>query len=684
MEFLLEIGVEEIPAAFLPEGRRNLEKAFASHFAGFPSFIASCRPRVYGTPRRLTLHVSDIPARSEDVVEKHKGPPARVAFDAEGRPTKAAEGFARKVGVGIEALKREGEYVTAEVTVAGRPAKELLVEAVPAVLSALPWPKSMRWNATGVRFVRPVRWIVALVDAEVLPVSWSGLTAGRTSWIRRMTDADGVASPVEIPATGAYLETLAGHGVLVDPERRAAVIRRQLEEAAIREGAEPVFMDGETTVPYLADHVEDPEIMVGDFDETYTRAPREVLELTMWRHQKYVPLVSGDRLLPRFLVVSNRTFGQNAEAAAEARRRENVAAGNRRVLSARLSDANYFWATDLERRLADRVEDLGRVTFHKDVGSMLERVNRIEGTAARIAPLLGVEDVDAVRRAARLSKADLTTKMVFEFPELQGVIGRRLAEAQGEPAPVAAAIEEHYWPLGADPRVPRGVSACVALAEKSDTLHSIFGAGMEPTGSADPFALRRAAIGIVRILLEHGRPFDLRELIRDEKVLAFVRQRALNHLVERGEGRMNAGIAEAVAAVGWTDLPDLERRARAASQLRERADFDDMATSFKRVMNILEPSDDVAPAVDGSLLVEEAEKALMGAADALDREVAGSLAQGRVDDALTAMAGVRPAVDRFFDDVLVNADDAALRRNRKALLARLGSIFLRVLDFSRL
>lgn len=677
MNYLLEIGVEEIPAGFLPEGRRELEERARQILAEEgENFARRIQYTICSTPRRLALLLGNLEERSDDRVEKHKGPPAKAAYDAAGKPTKAAEGFAKKVGATVDALEREGEYVVARVSVPGRAVEQILADAAPRILEALQWPKSMRWNEGGKRFVRPVRWIVSLLEDHELRVAWAGISSSRISRLRRCAPGS-VSREVVIPTASLYAETLAKEGVIVEHAKRAEFIRMGAEKCAREASGQILYIHNEMYV-FLADLVEDPCVIIGEFDPSLASIPGEVLELTMWRHQKYIPLhrMNGAPM-PKFLITANRTFGPAKDPL---QFEANVKAGNRRVLSARLSDAQYFWTTDLKRPLMDRVEDLGRVMYQKDAGSVLDRVNRIGLTAARIAPLLGISDLDAVRRAARLAKADLTTKMVFEFPELQGVIGRRLAEAQGERPEIAQAIEEHYWPLGADPRIPRGLSAVIALADKADTLETIFRVGLEPTGSADPFGLRRAAIGVIRILLAHGQPFDVTTLFGSPKVLDFVRGRMLHYFADQLATSVN--VIDAVASVGWTDLPSLQRRAAAAAKLPQRPDYEHLTISFKRVMNILDETGDSA--CDPALLAEPAERDLGDAVRALDADVAKRLAAGDVDGALSVMAAIRPAVDRFFDDVLVNAEDPALRRNRKALLRSLGAIFLRVLDFSRL
>ncbi|PIU47599.1 MAG: glycine--tRNA ligase subunit beta [Candidatus Hydrogenedentes bacterium CG07_land_8_20_14_0_80_42_17] len=681
MKFLLEIGTEEIPAGFLPNGRTALKKSSEDILikSGLTNFVIT----EYGSPRRLAILADNLPLKSNDSIETYKGPPLRVAFDSDGNPTKAAIGFAKKVGVNISEISKEGEYLIAKVHIPGRTLTEILSDAIPLIIESIPWPKSMRWNNSGKRFVRPVRWIVALLENNIVNAEWSGVIAGRNSFIRRMpNEKDLMSRPVPINSASEYVDTLRNANVIVDHRERIKFIRDGIEKKAKLIGAEPVLLSGEETFLYLCDHTEDPEIMVADFDTAFITAPREILELTMWRHQKYIPLIKNGKLIPKFILVSNRTFGHSSNDEANERRYLNVILGNRRVLSARLSDAIFFWKTDIERPLISRAEDLAKVTFQKDAGTVLQRVERITALALRIAPILKHQDLKRVERAVRLSKADLTTKLVFEFPELQGVIGKRIALHQGEDLEIAESIEEHYWPIGADPRIPKGLSAIVALAEKADTLHSIFGVGLEPTGSADPYGLRRAALGIIRILLENKISFDITNLISGEKVLNFVRQRLVNYISETL--KINIAVLEAVAASGWHNFVDFELRAIAASKLKERSDFEDMVTSFKRVMNILDSEEGRSSEPSQEKFVEPAEKDLFNAVSILDRNVAENLSNGNIEEALDEIAKMRPLVDKFFDEVLVNTDDLSLRINRKALLNRLGLIFLRIMDFSRL
>ncbi|RMH55916.1 MAG: glycine--tRNA ligase subunit beta [Candidatus Hydrogenedentota bacterium] len=728
--FLLEIGCEEIPAAFLPGGRASLKAAARDLFSDIPGAEPAVDAiRVTGSPRRLVLFLPELPLETEARSESVKGPPERVAFDSDGNPTKAAIGFARRFGLEPSALEVEGGYCRARITHPARPMVEVLRERIPALIDAVSWPKSMRWDDSGKRFVRPVRWIVALLGTEPIVFRWGRIESGRTTRVRRIKNngaSEDLLEEIVVSSAGGYFDVLRGAGVKADHEERIASIEKAVSEKEAETGFKVVRMDEETTTAYLADHVEAPRVIEAEFDQAYLSVPRDVLELTMWRHQKYLPLERHGVLVNKFLVVADRTFGDRRSDEVFC---ANVVSGNRRVLSARLADAKYFWEEDVKRPLRERVPDLDRVTFQKDAGSMGERVERIRRLAERIAPGFGVDAAKA-SEAAFLAKADLTTKMVFEFPELQGVVGRRIAEEQGMDAEIAAAIEEHYGPLGNDTQVPRGLSAVVAVADKADLLETIFGVGLEPTGSADPFGLRRAAIGIIRILFAEEPNLRFSELVSLPSVKRFLRARLLHYVVEHWEelggekgGTLNIEIADAVASAvprhsvvgvgesrktdtvpeeeeeeggeigtageegkGWDDPRDFLARLRAASRLPKRDDFEDLVVSFRRVANILRKEGRVprGEGVDENLMSEPAEKALWKRFREAERFVEERLERRDVDRALDAVADLRPAVDEFFDKVLVNAEDSAVKTNRKRLLDDLNRLFLRFMDFSRI
>lgn len=711
-DFLLEVGVEEIPARMVEGALEALERLGRWHLA--EARLRHGRVEVFATPRRLALRVADIAARTDEAVERLKGPPDRVAF-ADGRPTAAAEGFARRAGVGVGDLARADGYVWAERRTPGRPAAEVLVEIVPRIVAGIPWPKSMRWKSSSTppaRFVRPVRWLVCLLGARVLPVEVAGVRAGAVTFGRRFTGrrATFLTGPrVPIHAPRRYLDLLERAGVLADRDRRIGRVARLLADAAKKEGASLDFaVPTLEAIETLADLVEEPSVVAAEFDERHLSLPREIVRVCLWHHQKYVGLADAHgRPTNRFLVVRN--------AAPKDPGAENVAAGNRRVVEARLADAAHFFREDRRRPLEAHRERLRGVVFHERAGTLFERTERIGRLAARIAVEVGIarKSGEAARaeRAGRLSKADLVTQTVFEFPELQGTVGRILARLEGEFDEVAEAIEDHYKPTGARGDLPRAgsIAGAVALADKIDLLVALFAAGERPDAAGDPFGLRRAAIGVLRILLrDHpdaphppegpaGRwhlplratiAFALEGLAAQgrpaaagvaDDVVAFVRGRLATLLAERGIRR---DIVEAALAAGDDDPAEAAGRAEAIEAWRSRPDFEAITTSFKRVANIL---DDGAAAgrVDPALFEHEAERALHAEAGRLEARARVHRKKNDVPALLEDLAAIRPAVDRFFDDVLVNCDDAARRANRKALLARLADLFRTVVDFSK-
>ena len=691
-DFILEIGVEEVPAGFAEQGRRNLARLATTKLSEmYFGDTSSGEVSVFSTPRRLVLKIVGLPSTSLEQKEKHKGPPIRIAYDDDGKPTKALEGFAKRLKLSVDELEKDGEYVFAETVSPGCNIRELIQGMVPQILDELPWPKSMKWDATQKTFVRPVRWITAFLDNDPLDLNWAGVQSGNTSVLRRPVGEDVVGS-VSLSGFSKYESELEAVGVMMDQEKRTQIIREETQKIAKSLGGEPVLLDGDGTYRYLADHVEKPIVLTGEFDDAFLAVPREVLELTMWQHQKYIPLVKGDKLLPRFIITANRSFGSTGPES-DTTFEKNVLAGNRRVLSARLSDAQYFWQADQDKKLIERLDDLKAVTFQKDAGSIFDRVERIKEIAVKIASAMGVDNESQVRRAAELAKADLTTKMVFEFPELQGVVGRRLTEAEGEDSDISAAIEEHYWPLGGGAELPTDLSAVIALADKLDLLSSIFGVGLEPTGSKDPYALRRAAIGIVRILKESGENLSVQDLITttgrpEEAVTEFVHVRSLHVAVDEmktaGVSGVNMEVADAVAFACRGNIPEFYRRLPAAASLTKRSDYEDIKTSFKRVKNIQKPSEaDLGSLWDGVEL-EAAEQKLVDKTDELQKLITENLEQQNYDAVLNAIANMRPEVDNFFDAVLVNDPDENIRKRRHAMLQRLARIFDQFMDFSKL
>ena len=677
---LVELLTEELP----PKALRALGYAFAD------ALVEALRadgfaPRdgaftVYATPRRLAVLVREVAARAPDRTVEIKGPSVKAGLSADGTPSQALAGFARKHGVAPEALQRihdgKQEVFVHRAVVAGAALDAALAPAIAAALGRLPAPKLMRWGDSQAEFVRPVRGLVMLHGERVVPGTVLGVASGRCTRGHRFL-GKGV---IELAHADDYESLLEHDGkVIANFELRAHAIRERLREAA---GGASIAAD-DALYDEVTALVECPAVYQGHFDRAFLEVPQECLMLTMKQNQKFFPLVDGQgRLLNRFLIVSNMAIAHP----------HHIVKGNERVLRARLADAKFFYDQDRRRPLAARVEGLAQVVYHNRLGSQLERTERIERLADAIARKLGA-DRTKVRRAARLAKADLLTGMVGEFPELQGVMGMHYARHDGEDEAVARAIEAHYRPRFAGDALPEdAVGDCVALADKLDTLAGIWSVGGAPTGDKDPFALRRAALGVVRILVEHRLPLDLVELLEDaaaacgaaacaREVHAFALERLRSYLREKG---FAADEIESVVADSPGRIDLVLPRLHAVQVFRGLAEAASLAAANKRIRNILRRADFVPGAVEPALFTEPAERALHAALERVRAEVAAKAAAGAYTESLRLLAQVRPDVDRFFDEVLVNAEDAALRTNRLRLLAELERTLNRVADLSRL
>jgi glycyl-tRNA synthetase beta chain len=682
---LVEIGTEELP----PKALLRLSTAFAAAFekalAGAGLACDTVTP--YCSPRRLALSVQALAERQPDRVEQRRGPAVKAAFDADGNPTKAALGFARSCGVEVEALGRvggdNGEWLAYEAEIPGRALAELLGELLEQALAALPIPKRMRWGAGEVEFVRPVHWVVALHGTGIVPCTVLGLDAGRTTRGHRFHHGGSIA----LAAADDYLETLARDGhVLADFEQRRARILEQVaawcREHDLEAVLDPDLVDEVTAL------VEWPAVLGGSFDAAFLALPEEALIASMQGHQKYFPLRDRDRRLAnRFLTVSNIESSNPAL----------VRDGNERVIRPRLADADFFYRTDRAQPLAARVAGLADMLFEKRLGSLADKTARVERLAARIAAACGA-DAAVVERAAHLARADLLSAMVGEFPELQGTMGRYYARADGEDAAVAAALGEFYQPRFAGDAIPASPAGrAVALADKIDTLVGIFGIGLAPTGDKDPYALRRAALGSLRILIEGDIDLDLLEVIETARaiygeialaedtarqVYTYMRERLRGYYQERG---VPGDVCAAVLANDPTAPREIARRIDAVAGFRDHAAAAALAAANKRIGNILKKLDAPAPtAWSSARLVDDAERALATAIEALLPEVEAAFAAHAYDAYLTRLAGLRAPVDRFFDEVMVMCEDPDLRANRLALLNQLHGLFGRVADIGRL
>jgi len=699
-DFLFEIGCEEIPAGMLSSALKELKVILEKYFATY-NLIQGSPIEVYGAPRRLVASCANLRVKQPDETKEVTGPPKSVSFDASGKPTRAAESFAQKMNLPVGKLviisTPKGEYLSAKQVILGRPAKEILEDILPRSVAEIPWPRTMYWTgAAGLHFIRPIRWVVAMLGGKALHFSLGDAHAGNYSEGHRFLGKS------KIPVVGAkdYIQKLRANYVLVRPEDRKQKIEGELRRLASGKGLriheDAHLMD---LVIYLNEY---PTAILGGFDPAYLELPEEILITVMRDHQKYFALERKDgTLAPNFLAVINL---DNDKAGL-------IRAGHERVLRARFADARFFWETDQKCRLADYLPKLGAVTYQEKLGSYGEKVERVRELSRWLseqwfASGIAHASVGAADRAAELSKCDLVTEMVREFTELQGIVGGLYAKSQGEPEEVAWAVYDQYKPAGLEDSIPRNITGqAVALADKFDSLVGCFAVGLVPSGSSDPFALRRAAIGIVKILIETKLPVSLSMVIArsartltngprkiavtmqvEKQVLEFLLDRARFVLKERG------GLAydevNAALAAGADDLVEAIRRMEAVRAIRKTKNFEPLVVSFKRIRKILEKAGPEAgwklSAVRSDLFTEEAERELHARAAAVRKEVEQHKRAGRFREALQEIAKLRPAVDRFFDGVMVMAEDEQNRKNRLTLLSGLLSEFSTIADFSEI
>ncbi|MFZ5959705.1 glycine--tRNA ligase subunit beta [Pseudomonas knackmussii] len=679
-DFLVELGTEELP----PKALKSLGEAF---LAGIEKGLKAAgltysAARYYAAPRRLAVQIDQLAVQQPDRTVNLDGPPLQAAFDANGNPTQAALGFAKKCGVDLEQIDKSGPKLKFSQSIAGQPAVGLLPSIVETSLNELPIPKRMRWAARREEFVRPTQWLVMLFGDDVVDCEILTKKAGRESRGHRFHNPDNVL--ISSPAN--YLEDLRSAHVLADfAERRAIISKRVAELAAEQKGTAVVPADLLDEVTAL---VEWPVPLVCSFEERFLAVPQEALITTMQDNQKYFCLLDANgKLLPRFITVAN----------VQSKAPEHIVSGNEKVVRPRLTDAEFFFKQDQKQPLEQFNERLKNVVFQAQLGTVFDKARRVSALAAFIAERIGGDAKNAAR-AGILSKCDLATEMVGEFPEMQGIAGYYYATAGGEAKDVALALNEQYMPRGAGAELPSTLTgAAVAVADKLDTLVGIFGIGMLPTGSKDPYALRRAALGVLRILIEKQLDLDLGEAIafaigqygdkvKAEGLAAQVQDFIFDRLRARYEDEgVDVAVYQAVRALTPTAPLDFDQRVQAVQAFRQLPEAEALAAANKRVSNILAKAEGEVPAqVDGNRLQENAERALADAVAGAEGEVA-PLAQARdYRAALARLAALRAPVDAFFEEVLVNADDAAVRANRYALLAKLRGLFLGVADISLL
>ena len=688
-DFLLEIGTEEIPAGYIPPALDQLRELVSQSFEGARLPFEDIR--TLATPRRLTLWVKGLATLQPDQVTEVVGPPKRVAYDADGNPTKAAIGFAKTQGVNVEDLKivetQRGEYVAADKLEKGQSAYDLLKTEIPEWIQSLGFPKTMRWD--NLRFARPIRWLVALLGDGVIDFQLDTLRSGRQTYGHRSLNPE----PVELSSASleGYIEGLRAVNVLVDPEERRKEIENQVTEILKAEDC-LTTIDSELldTVNFL---VENPQAITGSFSESHLSMPTEVLITPMKTQQRYFPMWQSDgRLAAKFITISNGTDDNF----------DGVRHGNERVLHARLNDAAFFYNEDQKTSLADKIDRLHNVVFQVKLGSLHDKLTRLEELATFIAEQIGVDESvrNHVVRATSLCKADLTTQMVIEFPSLQGIMGRYYAENSGEPDAVAVAIEEHYQPISADAPIPRtDVGTIVALADKIDTIVGYFGINERPTGSQDPYSLRRHAIGTIRILHERDHRLALTpviekaielyrvDLVEDTKtaVLDFIKGRM--EVLLSGKSYMPdliyaPDLIDAILATDEVDVIDILERVKVLKTFRGGPDFDRVYPALNRVLRIL--PDQPPTAIQPNLFQDDAEKQLGKIVGSTEAALDQCLQQRDYEELLTRLGELQPTIDRFFDDVMVMAEDAALRSNRLALLNAIAQKVYPLADLTKL
>ncbi|MEP4769832.1 MAG: glycine--tRNA ligase subunit beta [Roseibium sp.] len=690
-DLLLELFSEEIPARMQRKAAEDLKSLVTNALveAGLPYEGA----KAFSTPRRLALHVAGVPVGSAATREERKGP--RV-----GAPEKAVEGFLRGAGLSsiddatIQNDPKKGDFYVAVIEKPGRSAIDIIAEFMPGILRSFPWPKSMKWGTTSTRWVRPLHSIIATFGPEteepdVVPFKFDGIRSGKTTRGHRFL-AD---EAFEVRRFDDYAPKLEKHKVVLEADRRKEIILNDAKDRALALGLE--FVEDSGLLDEVSGLVEWPVVLTGSFDEAFLDIPDECIQLTIKVNQKCFVLrdPKTGNLANRFVLTSNIVADDGGKL---------IVAGNEKVIRARLADAQFFWESDLKTKLVDNLPKLDSVKFHEKLGSVGERVKRLMALSAELAPLVGA-DVTKANRGAELAKADLVSNMVFEFPELQGLMGRYYASAQGEDASVATAVEEHYKPQGPSDNVPTdSVAVAVALAEKLDLLAGFWAIDEKPTGSKDPYALRRAALGVIRIVLDNGLRLKLGDVIlsalkaqtaevADAKalvsdLLSFFADRLKVHL--KDEGARHDLIDAVFALEGQDDLLMVVKRVDALGRFVSSDDGTNLLAGYKRAVNILKAEEKkdgkpVSGKPHADHLQEQAEIDLASAIDTARAEAAGAVSAENFEGAMEALSKLRAPVDRFFDDIMVNADDPALRMNRLQLLAEIRDATHVVADFSK-
>jgi len=683
---LLEIGTEEIPAKFMPPALKQINELAERKFK--EARLEFSEIKAYGTPRRIVLFVEGLPETQKDLVEEVKGPSAKVAFDAEGKPSKAALGFARGQGVEVSDLTvketESGPYVFALKKVSGKSVNQVLSELLPQLVLGINFPKPMRWGNTEVKYARPIRWLVALFGNEVVNFTIEGLTSGKVSRGHRFLGSENI----EIQEAGQYFALMENNFVIVDPEKRKDMIMNQINDLAI--SVDGVVEPDEELLEEITFLVEYPTALMGGFAEKYLAIPKEAVITPMKEHQRYFPVLANTgELMPKFITVRNGN-GEYLEI---------VQAGNEKVLEARLADAKFFYDEDQRVELEDYVDKLKAIVFQESLGTIYEKVERIQKAVKNLARILKV-DVEIEKRALRaafLAKADLVTNMVYEFPELQGIMGEKYALLSGENEKVARAIFEHYLPRNAEDILPDTLEGTlVSIADKIDTIAGCFAVGIEPTGSQDPYALRRQAAGICNIILNKNLEISLTTLIEQalenysekltidrvkltKDIYNFFEQRVRNILAEAGH---RYDIIEAIIVAGYDNLPEALLRAKALDNVKGTETFNKLLTAFTRANNLAKKAE--SDVIKEEYLVEAVEHELFTKLLKAREQIKERIKEKDFENALKIVAQLEEPINAFFEGVMVMVEDEKIKANRLAILLEITELVKPMADLTKI
>jgi len=695
-ELILEIGTEEIPARFLGEAIRNLGLIAEQELRN--ASLSYNTIHTYGTPRRLTLRVTGLLEKQKDRIVEILGPPKRIAFDENGVPTKAALGFAKSQGVDVEDLviveREKGEVVAVRKTIRGEKTKELLKKLIPQIVLSIPFKKSMRWGNVDISFVRPIRWILAVYDGKTIPFVIGDVKSGATTRGHRFMSA----KPFRIRTWEEYIDTLGKNFVVLDQDRRKETIKKEINKLA--ENINGKVQEDEELLDTVTHLVEFPVVLMGSFSIEFLQLPKEVLISVMRNHQKYFPVFSattnpqGYELLPYFIFVCGTPVKDP----------KIVISGNEKVIRARFTDAKFFFEEDTKTPLSKKIEKLKDMVFLSDLGTYYDKTQRLEKLVTYIGKTLGLQEnqLKELERAAVLSKADLATQMVFEFPELQGIMGKYYARISGETDLVAKAIEEQYMPTSREGKLPETLAgAILSISDKIDNISACFILGLTPTGTSDPYALRRQAIALINIVLSKELNLELKKVFRhslelitsqfknnelrekvDEtlkSIMDFIVERLKNLLVSEG---FSQDVVDAVVATGCSNIVESKKKIEALEEFRRLPEFNPLAIAFKRVVNIVkgQPRDKV----EETLLVESTEHLLYQAFLEAKKSIDEKISEGRYKEALIQMKALKEPIDRYFDEVLVMDKDSRIRKNRLSMLWEIRDLFFKIADFSKI